>query len=61
MVVNGYTISEKAYQLAEKKCGKVPSTLDSLVEQNKFLKYCAAFQQQIEENEKKLNNVEIKD
>ena len=57
MVVNGVTITQEAHDKAAAIFGKVPSTIDSLAEQNKFLHLCVKIQLKLNE----INNIKIED
>lgn len=57
MVVNGVTITREAHDKAAAIFGKVPSTIDSLAEQNKFLHLCVKIQLKLNE----INNIKIED
>ena len=61
MIVNGVEISTEAYNKAKEKLGFVPSTNDELVVQNRFLILCAKIQELMNENERKINNINIED
>jgi hypothetical protein len=61
MIVNGVEISTEAYNKAEEKFGYVPTSNDELVAQNRFLILCAKIQEAMNENERKINNINIED
>jgi hypothetical protein len=61
MIVNGVEISIEAYNKAKEKFGYVPTSNDELVVQNRFLILCAKIQEAMNENERKINNINIED